>query len=525
MSGPLANARELLHEIWRERWLAVGVAWVLSAVVAAGVFTMKDRYQASARVYIDTQSVLKPLMAGLAFQPDIDQQIRMLARTLISRPNIELLYDDPDIGWDKPDPQQREQDLQGLTRAIKMAPGGGGNLYVVSYRDTDPQRAQRLVERLLKMFVSASGDDKKKNSEDARNFIDEEIRSYETKLAQAENKLKEYKLKNFGATGVAAQDYFARMSALSDEVDKLRMEYVAAEKTRDALKRELSTEATQLPPEALSAQPGLAAPIVSEHDARLDAAKKQLDELLRRYTEQHPDVIATRRTIAQLELQRRQDLEARRAAAAAARQKGVPDPVAATNPVYQKIRFALAEAEASVASLRVRLGTQQAKLAEVRALASRVPQAEAELSQLNRDYDIIRKNYEQLVARRESASLGVKIDQSQPLAEFRLVEPPRTEPRPVLPNRLMMALLGALGAIAAGLAAALLKSRLQPVVSNAKALRELSGRPVLGSVSLLVGESARAAQRLNLMGLLGAIAALMVAQAAWVGWIAMHSRL
>ena len=526
MSGPIENARELLREVWRGRWLAVGVAWMVSLVVAAGVLTMKDRYQASARVYIDTQTVLKPLMAGLAFQPDIQQQITMLARTLISRPNIELLHDLKDIGWDKSEPQKREQEIAGLMKAIQMGPGGGANVYAISYRDTDPQRAQRLVERLVKMFVSSGGDSKKKDSEDARNFIEEEIRSYEAKLAEAENKLKDYKLKNFGVTGLAAQDYFARMSALSDEVNKLRLEYSAAEKSRDALKRELSTEATQLPPEALGPQ-SMAAPIVSEHDARLEAAKKQLDELLRRYTEQHPDVIMTRRTIAQLEVLKRQDLEAKRAAAVAAstRSKGANAETAATNPVYQKIRFALAEAEASVASLRVRLGTQQARLAETRALASRVPQAEAELSQLNRDYDIIRKNYEQLVARRESASLGVKIDQTSPLAEFRLIEPPRTEPKPVFPNRLSLALLGVLLAAAAGIAAALLRSRLAPVVGSAKALRELSGRPVLGTVSLLVDEPARQRQRAGLLGLLGAIAALMLMQAAWVGWVAVHSRI
>ena len=221
------------------------------------------------------------------------------------------------------------------------------------------------------------------------------------------------------------------------------------------------------------------------------------------------------------------DLEASRAALAALNSKGGPNAAAAaaTNPVYQKIRFALAEAEASVASLRVRLGTQQAKLAETRALASRAPQAEAELTQLNRDYEIIRKNYEQLVARRESASLGVKIDQTAPLAEFRIIEPPRTAPKPVFPDRLSLAALALLAAIAAGIGAALLKSRLSPVVTSTKALRELTGRPALGSVSLLLGEPARQSQRLSLMGLLGAIASLMLVQAAWLGWVAVHSKI
>jgi polysaccharide chain length determinant protein (PEP-CTERM system associated) len=526
MTGPLQMIQELLREIWRARWLAVGVAWGVSLVLGVTVFMMKDRYEASARVYIDTQSVLKPLMVGLAFQPDIDQQIRMLARTLISRPNMELLRNSKDIGWDPVDPKKQEQEIQDLTKAIKMGPGGGGNnVYAISYRDTDPQRAQRLVERLVKMFVNSGGDGKKKDSEDARNFIEEEIRTYEAKLVEAENKLKDYKLKNFSVTGVSTQDYFARMSTLSDEVNRLRLETSAAEQSRDALKRELSSEAPQLPLEALGPQTA-ASPLVSEHEARLDTLKKQLDELLRRYTEEHPDVVSTRRTIAQVEALKRQDLEARRAALAAL-SKGGPNAVAAaaTNPVFQKIRFALAEAEANVASLRVRLGTQQARLNETRALASRAPQTEAELTQLNRDYDIIRKNYEQLVSRRESASLGVKIDQSAPLAEFRIIEPPRTAQNPVFPNRLSLALLAVLAAMAAGIAAALIKSRIAPVVSSTKALRELTGRPVLGTVSLLVNEQGRQSQRLSLMGLLGAIASLMLVQAAWLGWVAVHSKI
>ena len=152
MTGPLQMAQELLREVWRARWLAVGVAWGVSLVLGLAVLLMQDRYEASARVYIDTQSVLKPLMVGLAFQPDIDQQIRMLARTLISRPNIEVLRASKDIGWDAGDPKDHEQEIQNLTKAIKMGPGGAGNIYAISYRDTDPQRAERLVGQLVKML-------------------------------------------------------------------------------------------------------------------------------------------------------------------------------------------------------------------------------------------------------------------------------------------------------------------------------------------------------------------------------------
>jgi polysaccharide chain length determinant protein (PEP-CTERM system associated) len=351
MTSGLGQAKEVLRELWRSRWLAVGVAWGASVVLGLGVLTVKDKYEASARIYIDTQSVLKPLMVGLAFQPNIEEQLRMLARTLISRPNAELLRASPEIGWDNPgteDPRRREAEVESLMKAIKMTPGGTGtNIYTLSYRDTDPRRAERLVAQLVKMFVSSGSDNKRKDSEDARNFINEEIREHEAKLVVAENRLKDFKLKNFGVTGVSAQDYFSRMSTLTEEVNKLRLEYSAAEQSREALRRELSAEAPQLPAQTLGS-PGAPTPmvLVSEFEPRLEAARKQLDELLRRYTDEHPDVVSTRRIIAQLEAQKRTDLEAQRRALSL---EGPKSPTAmaaaATNPVYQKLRIALAEAD------------------------------------------------------------------------------------------------------------------------------------------------------------------------------------
>ena len=535
----LGQAKEIWRALWRARWLVLSVAWIVSALLGTAVLLVKDRYEASARIYIDTQSVLKPLMVGLAFQPNIEEQLRMLARTLISRPNVEALRASPEVGWDNaaaqsdPSPGKREQEIDSLMKAIKMAPGGAGtNSYTISYRDTDPQRAQRVVAQLVKMFVASSSDSKRKDSQDARSFIEEEIRENEAKLVAAEERLKDFKLKNFGVTGVAAQGYFSRMSSLAEEVDKLRLEFNAAEQSRDAIKRELASEAPQLPVTALAGPgaPAAPAPLVSEFEPRLDAARKQLDELLRRYTDEHPDVVSTRRVIAQLEVQKRQDLEHREQARAQALALEGPKgsttmAAAATNPVFQQLRISLAAAEANVASLRVRLSTQQAKLAEIRALANRTPQIEAEFSQLNRDYEIIRKNYEQLVTRRESASLGVKIDQSSPLAEFRIIEPPRTSPSAVQPNRVSLAALSALLALAAGVGAALLRAKLRPVVSTPKALRELSGRPVLGSVSLLMNPQALRAQRAGSFSLAAGAGTLMLAQLGWVAWVALQAKI
>lgn len=506
----LNDARDVARVLWRGRWVVVGVAWGLSLVFAVAILFVRDRYEASARIYIDTQSVLKPLMVGLTFQPDIDQQVKMLAQTLITRPNLERLRASPEIGWGPTDPNSYDREVDALISKIKVESSGSTNLYTISYRDTDPGRARRLVDSLVKTFVSSGSLDKRRDSAEALRFIDEQIAIHEQKLASAESALKEFKVKNFSVSGVPAQDFFLRMSTLSDDVNRLRLELSAAEQSRDALKRELAEEEPQLPPEALATVQSPAA--LTETESRLEIQKKQLDELLRRFTDEHPDVVSTRRTIAQLEAQKRREQEAR-AQASGGKGRG-PAP---TNPVFQKIRFALAEAEANVASLRVRLAAQQSRLDQVRAVASRAPEVEAELSQLNRDYEVIRKNYELLVSRRESAAMGERIDESSPLVEFRVVDPPRSVP--VFPSRVVVALLGALIAIGAGFGAAFGLGKLRPLVDSVERLKEVSGRAVLGSVSLKTSASMQQYARHRLFRLALAAAGLLVFQAIWVGWV------
>jgi polysaccharide chain length determinant protein (PEP-CTERM system associated) len=509
MKEQTEKVAQIVRAVWGRRWLAIAVAWVVACLGCAAVWFTPDRYQSAAKLYVDTQSVLKPLMAGLAFQPDLDQQVRMLARTLISRPNIERLVDAPELGLTASSPVKREALIDDLMKKIKVEPSGSGNLYVLSYRDTDAHRSQKLMERLVEMFVDSGADSKRRDSEDASRFIDQQIKNYEAKLVEAENRLKDFKLRNFGFSGTSDQDYFARMSALAEQVNKLKLDLSAVEQAREALKRELASEDPQMPASALAAaQP---APAPSELDTRIDGQRRQLDELLRRYTDEHPDVVAVRRTLGQLEAQRKAELEARAKAG-----NGKTVGYAATNPVYQRLRISLAEAEAQAASLRTQLNTQQSRLDQVRAQASRVPQVEAELAQLNRDYDVIRRNYDLLVGRREAAALGVKIDQSSQMAEFRIVEPARVAGAPVFPGRFILGLLVIVGSIAAGVGAAYAASVMRPVIASVRELGDFSKRPVLGSLTVVVTDKSRAASRQDLVRVAGAVGVLLVGQIAWL---------
>ena len=114
---------------------------------------------------------------------------------------------------------------------------------------------------------------------------------------------------------------------------------------------------------------------------------------------------------------------------------------------------------------------------------------------MNRDYGIIKKNYEDLVGRRQSAVMSGDLDMASGMVDFRLIDPPRVSPKPVSPNRLLL-LGGALAAaLAAGLAITFAISQLRPVYHDAQELRVKTGLPLLGVVSVILSDEERQRDR------------------------------
>lgn len=508
MEEILRQALTVLRATWKHRRLGMLVAWVVGAIAAGVILRIPDRYEASARIFVDTQSILKPLMSGLAVQPNVEQQVMMLSRTLISRPNVEKLIRMADLDLKIKGKAEQEALIEELTKTLKISSVGRDNLYIISYRDTEPAKAQRVVQALVSIFVESSLGNKRQDSDSARKFIDDQIKSYENKLVEAENRLKEFKLRNVELQIGDGKSSSDRLSDLSMELSRSKLALREAENSRDALRRQIAGEEPVLLPESPGADSGISLP---EIDGRIDAQKRNLDTLLQRYTEQHPDVVGTRRLIKDLEEQKRQELVARKKFAAAN-----PGASVSNNPVYQQLKVSLAESEANVASLVARVSEYDARYKRVADMLRNQPLLEAEFTQLNRDYDINKRNYEQLVSRRESAEMSGDLEATGSIADFRLIDPPRASSKPVAPNRLLLLPGGLLLAIAAGLFVAFIASQVRPVCFDGKTLRDLTGLPLLGTVSLVPNETRRLKERASLKRFLVATAGLVVAYGAGV---------
>jgi polysaccharide chain length determinant protein (PEP-CTERM system associated) len=524
MQEVIAQIHAAARGMWKHRWLGVLVAWAVALVGTIVVFRIPNQYEASARIHVDTLSILKPLMAGLAVQPDIDQQISMLSRTLISRPNVEKLVRMADLDLKNQSKAQQDATIDGLMSSLRISGTGRDNLYVLSYRDTEAERAKRAIQSLVSIFVESGLGASRKDADSAKVFINEQIKGYQAKLEEAEARLKDFRLRNIDVQVGEGRDMASRLGEMNGQLEKARLELREAENARDAAKAALSSEKSQ--GANLSTQSLLQESAISvatpEIDARLDAQRRQLDNLLQRFTDQHPDVLSARRLVKDLEEQKAKEVQVLRKAAMAA-PAAVSVGSGGNSLAAQELNRMVAMAEVQVASLRARVGEYSARLANARVALKSAPQLEAEAAQLNRDYAIHKKNYEDLVGRRESAAMSGDLDVASGMADFRLIDPPRVAPRPVFPNRPLLLPLVLLAAVAAGLFSAFAASQVRPVFFHANELRAKFELPILGTVSAVTGDADRRrvrTDRLRFASALGGLVLLFFAGLAAVSLLA-----
>ncbi len=511
MQEILQQALVVLRGMWKFRWPGLVVAWVTAVVGVVVVMKIPDQYEASARIYVDTDSILKPLMAGLTVQPNVEQQIGMLSRTLISRPNLEKLIRMADLDLKNAGKNDQEALIEKLSKGIEIRTAGGLNLYTMSYRDSEQDRAKRVIQSMVSIFVESGLGTSRKDTDAAKTFLNEQIKTFEAKLEEAEARMKEFRLRNIATQSADGKDAATRLTEANSQLQTAQLQLREAEFARDAAKQQLAMERGQGANVATQSllQESTINVSTPELDARISELKKNLDALMQRYTDQHPDVITTRRLVKDLEDQKKREIaELRKAAMAQAAAAG-PGPTATGSLAVQELARVVAGAEVQVAALRARVAEYSARAASARDALKTAPQIEAEAAQLNRDYAITKKNYEDLVARRQSAVMSGELDVASGVAEFRLIDPPRVAPKPVSPNRMLLLPGVLLLSLAAGVFFAFAATQLRPTVASGEDLRKLTGLPLLGVVTMLRTEEDKQRERMSLFRFVAASGGLV----------------
>jgi polysaccharide chain length determinant protein (PEP-CTERM system associated) len=494
-----------IRGMWRYRWRALIVTWVLFLTGWVGVALVPPVYEASARIYVDTENAIGPLLRGIAPTSNVLNEVTVVTREMLSRPNLAEVARETDLDLRAETAEEFEDLLVDLAKEISVI-GSRDNIYSIQFQDPSRQKAVAVVESLVNTFVERSLGANRNESSQAQSFLQEQINDYEARLTAAEDRLARFKRQNVEFMPGQRGDYFSRLQSAEATLATTRGRLRLAEERRAELLRQIEGEEPVfglMPIETASGGSGFTGGKIRELES-------QLEELRLRYTDKHPRITQILETI---ELLRNQQAEEQQPAEnAGARAAGAAS--LDTNPVYQNMRIQLSNTEVEGASLRAEVRQQQSEVQNLKTLVDTVPQVEAELGRLNRDYGVVKAKYEQLLAQLETANIGEDVEQSIDNVQFRIIDPPFAGLIPAGPQRHLMLSGVLLLSLGFGVALTFLLNQIHPVFFTGRAVTAVTGLPVLGSVSLFLNteewQEKRRGRRQFIVGLVALLALFAV---------------
>jgi polysaccharide chain length determinant protein (PEP-CTERM system associated) len=467
---------DFLRGVWVKKRYIMICTWLICPLGFVYVASLPDVYKSSARVYVDTRSVLEPLLRGLALQTNPGQEVAMMVKTLLSRPNLEIIARETDLDITTSNADQYENLISSLSDNIRLQSTGRDNLYTISFSHPEPQMARTVVQETLDLFVEGSKGNNRKDSDSANQFIDEQIDEYENRLAAAEQRLASFKRK-YSDLLPNQGSFYQNYASLEGALEQTRLTIKETEQKIVALSEQI--ESKKMNKEDYSVRPfDGPSSLTTRYDSRIKTIEENLDQLMLQYTELHPDVIEANNLLDSLSAARKLEIDEYLS-------KNDGEKPEQIGSFSSELKLEMSRLKSQVAYLRVRESNHSNKIDVLKQKIDLVPQVEAERTALNRDYEVTQRKHRELLLRKEQAELAQKADVSSENVQFRVVDPPIAPNSPSGPNRLINYTLVLLVGFAAGLGLAFLISQLKPILTRSSQLTALTSYPVLGMVSHL----------------------------------------
>lgn len=490
MDGLYEQFRIALHQVWRRRWLAISVAWGVAVLGWLVIALIPSSYEAKARLFVQMQSIL-PNQIGITPDERANQLLR-LKQTLTSNDNLVRVVRRTDLN----SLVASERDMPGVVSALRTRitvtaqPDGALEIKATSNvsgfsNGQNARTAAATVQGLIDLFVEQNLSGDRRETGQSLTFLDEELRRREVALREAEQRRVEFEQRYMGVlpgSGTIGD----RMSAARVELANLDQQIAAANGAINSMRAQLAATPQSMP--GIGDNSGTASGQLAQIEGQI------AQSLARGWTDAHPDIIAYRAQAARL-----------RPYAAAERRSGT---AGMPNPSYVSLRAMMAEREAALAAAQARRGQLQGDLAQLSSRQSTEPGLAAEQTRLNRDYDVLKQQYDQLLANREQVRLRSDVQTRTSPLNIQVVEPPSVPSVPAAPNRPIFLTVVLVLAFGAGIAAAFVAGQLQTTFPTQSRLAAVTGLSVLGTVSEVVTAAERIRRRQRLIWLAGTGAAL-----------------
>ncbi|MFT5756245.1 MAG: polysaccharide chain length determinant protein (PEP-CTERM system associated) [Alteromonadaceae bacterium] len=481
MQDILEQLLDYLKAIWIKRRYIIVATWLICPLSWLFIAQLDNVYQSEARVYADTQSILGPLLKGLTVETDPDTQIRLMVKTLLSRPNLERISRMTDLDVQASTPKEYEKLILRLREDIYIKKTGGRseNIFTISFEDKNPETARSVVQSALTVFIENTLGENRADSDSAQKFLSAQISDYENRLLSAEARLTSFKQKYSDVLPGQYGGYYQKLTSAREQLKGIELGLLETQTQLKSAKNQL-TKAIIKPVSDSSDVVKDENSIKTIYDLRITELEANLDSLTLKYTDEHPDVKEVRKRLDHLKKQRSTEITQY--------VSDVTDNVTGglslnKNPVIQEIQIQVNQLENVVASFDVRAKSYQQQVNDLESKIHILPEIEAQLVALNRGYDITKDKYEQLLNRKETALLAKQADETTNKIQFKIIDPPRAPTIPTGPKRILLLIASTMFGVGVGIGLSLLFSQINPVVTSASQVSKATGIPIFGVIS------------------------------------------
>lgn len=470
MKDLLEEVRAAIWSVWNRRWLALGVAWGVCMLGWFAVALIPNSYESDTRIFVQLDDVLAEQI-GLgtgARERDIDR----IRQTLVSAVNLEKVVRTTRLGDSVTTAGEMEQVIGQLADDVKVV-SEGENIFEITTTmgrsdlsdSENAELAQIVTQRMIDIFREENLGGARGEMTGSIEFLNRQLADREAELAAAEEQRLAFEAANPELVGGAAA-IAQKLGATRAELRSIEADLAAAESSLAAINGQLaSTPRFIITPGVGSPQASLA-----QAEANLTALRS------RGLTNEHPDMVAAMRTVASL----REQAQASNGAGGS------------TNPAYSSLQSIRVQQQASVQSLQSRASALRSEIAATTADQAREPGAAAEAQRISRDYEVLRRQYDELLQDREQLRLRGDVASNNNAVQFEVIDPPSTPRTPAAPHRPLLLFAVLVLGLGAGGATAFAMSKLGSTFATASQLERSFGLPVIGTISHTLSEAGRA---------------------------------
>jgi polysaccharide chain length determinant protein (PEP-CTERM system associated) len=474
MNEVFEELRAAAHSVWHRKWLALAIAWGVCILGWLMVAMIPNSYESEARIYVQLDDVFSK---QIGITGDGERDINRVRQTLSSSVNLEKVIRSTKLGEGITNKREMDNAIATLTKNVTVK-SEENNLFEltakVGHSDLSDSEnaalAQDVIQKLIDIFREENIAGDRGDVAETLVFLDQQLEARKRDLETAEQQRLAFEAQNPELIG-GSEAMSAKLQGLRSEVRGVDADLAAAQSALAAINGQLAGTPRTLntPGEAGGARGALA-----QVRGQLSSAQA------RGLTDSHPDIIALKRQVSLLE---------RQAASEGPSAGGTP------NPAHSSMVSIRAEREANVQSLVARKAALQSELSSLTANQANEPAAAAEANRISRDYDVLRKSYDDLLKDREQLKLRGEAANERSSFRFEVIDPPTTPRVPAAPNRPLLLIGVLLAGIGAGVGGAFALGQLRSTFATTSKLQRSIGLPVLGAISTSLTDAARELKR------------------------------